>query len=89
MNNKYSIAIFNNLKHKTYAMNVSKSSLLIFFLPFIAFIIYSINIIYLFHNETANTKIQKLHSLEPKLHTFISHLIENQLVRQTRIAEKY
>ena len=87
MNNKYSIAIFNNLKHKTYAMNVSKSSLLIFFIPFIAFIIYSINIIYLFHNETADTKIQKLHSLEPKLHTFISHLIENQIINDTILKE--
>ena len=82
MNNKYSIAIFNNLKHKTYAINISKSSLLVLLIIIIAFMIYSINIIYLFHSKTANTEIEKLHVLEPKLHTFITHLIENQIAKR-------
>ena len=87
MNNKYSIAIFNNLKHKTYAINISKSSLLILAITCIAFIIYSINIIYLFHSKAANTEIEKLHVLEPKLHTFITHLIENQIADDMMLKE--
>ncbi|SVC29428.1 uncharacterized protein METZ01_LOCUS282282 [marine metagenome] len=87
MNNKYSIAIFNNLKHKTYAINISKSALLVLLTTIIIFMIYSINIIYLFHNKTANTEIQKLNVLEPKLNTFIAHLIENQIVNDTILKE--
>ena len=80
MKNKYSIAFFNNQQHQTYSLNLSKISIFLIFFSILSFIGFSINITYLYYNNNLDDKIKKLHVLEPKINTFINHLIDNQII---------
>ena len=87
MNNKYSIAFFNNLKHQTYSFNISKTVIFFMFLIIFASIGFSVNIIYLYYNTNPDAQIKKLQILEPKINTFLDYLIDNKIINKELLEE--
>ena len=87
MNNKYTIAILNNKKHKTSSFNISKSALIIIFCLFFGFIAYSLNIIYKYNSSALQIQSQKLNKLEPQFNLLLNRLISDSLINENMLKE--
>ncbi len=87
MNNKYTIAILNNKKHKTYSLNISKSVLIVVLCSFFAFFVYSINIIYNYNNNVLQIQAKKLNKLEPQFNLLLNRLISDSLINENMLIE--
>ena len=87
MNNKYTIAILNNKKHKTYSFNISKSIFIIILCSFFAFFAYSINIIYSYNNNILQIQAAKLNKLEPQFNLLLNRLISDSLINENILIE--
>lgn len=82
--NKYSIAVFNHLKHQTYSFNISKFTLILIIMFFISTAMFSIIKLFQFYNTSYY--VQKDNVLNPKVNSLISYLIDNQIIDENLIS---